>query len=428
MSRPSETEAGVDGFGSLSRAGGADPEAAAERFVLGDWRIDPAARELTDGARTRRISPKAIGVLLELVAARGRVVSRDDLLERVWPDVIVGEESLTHTIAELRGALEDPARAPRLIETVRKSGYRLLATAEPAAAQPPGEASGFDLEAHLLCGEAATLRDRAGTGDIERATLLCAEAVAQAPRYAPGHSAFAIAAVFRRLCADQRGPGFDAAMDAAETAVRLRPDLATTHTSRGYALGVLHRWSEAFAAFDRALSCDPRDLETHFLYARVRFIAGDIVTAARLAERAAALHPSEYRTLYLAAVGFAATGQPERARAAALAGLARTRRRLDDAPGDIRAEITQAQFMGQLGRRHDALDIVAPRQPVATPLAMVAVSALATAGETSIALRELERAADEGWRHAAWLRADPALAPLRDEARFRRIERAMAGA
>ena len=131
-------------------------------FRLGTWRIDPDARELTDGARTRRLTPKAMQVLLELAAAGGRVVSRDDLLDRAWPGVIVGEESLTHAIAELRGALDDPARAPRLIETVRKSGYRLLAVPETAPPRAPDETAVFDPQTHLLCGAAAVPRDRAG--------------------------------------------------------------------------------------------------------------------------------------------------------------------------------------------------------------------------------------------------------------------------
>ncbi len=54
------------------------------------------------------------------------MLSRRQLLDAVWPDVTVGEEVLTHAIAELRKALGDSKRQPRYIETVHKSGYRLL--------------------------------------------------------------------------------------------------------------------------------------------------------------------------------------------------------------------------------------------------------------------------------------------------------------
>lgn len=102
-------------------------------FVLGDRQIDPETRDIRTGADVVRVSPKAMGVLLHLRSAAGGVVARAELLDEVWPDVTVGEEVLTHAIAELRRALGDQANAPRFIETVHKSGYRLLAQSrEPA--------------------------------------------------------------------------------------------------------------------------------------------------------------------------------------------------------------------------------------------------------------------------------------------------------
>ncbi|WP_299397967.1 AAA family ATPase [Pelagibius sp.] len=126
--------------------------ASAAAFQIGDWSIDPASRRITQGEKTQRISPKSALVLTALAEAEGEVVSRGDLLDRVWPEVTVGEEVLTQAIAELRRAFRDSARAPRYIETVPKAGYRLLAEvrtpalsegapedADPAAAATPSE-------------------------------------------------------------------------------------------------------------------------------------------------------------------------------------------------------------------------------------------------------------------------------------------------
>jgi len=126
--------------------------ASAAAFQIGDWSIDPASRRITQGEKTQRISPKSALVLTVLAEAEGEVVSREDLLDRVWPEVTVGEEVLTQAIAELRRAFRDSARAPRYIETVPKAGYRLLAevqapalsggtpeAASPAATTPPSE-------------------------------------------------------------------------------------------------------------------------------------------------------------------------------------------------------------------------------------------------------------------------------------------------
>ena len=118
-----------------------------ENFALGTWQVDALGRRLThlqDRCRpTVRLSNKANKVLMALVEAEGQVVTREALLDSAWPDVVVGEEVLTHAIAELRRALGDSPRMPQYIETVHKAGYRLLAAVAaeeclgPTAAGPP---------------------------------------------------------------------------------------------------------------------------------------------------------------------------------------------------------------------------------------------------------------------------------------------------
>jgi len=99
-------------------------------FRLGDWLVDPAIRQLSCdtelGSNYVRLSPKAMAVLVVLYEARGEVLSREALMEAVWPDVAVGEEVLTRAIADLRKALGDSRQDPRYIQTVQKAGYRLL--------------------------------------------------------------------------------------------------------------------------------------------------------------------------------------------------------------------------------------------------------------------------------------------------------------
>ncbi|MGZ8283840.1 MAG: winged helix-turn-helix domain-containing protein, partial [Allosphingosinicella sp.] len=68
-------------------------------LTIGNWSFDPASRALRRRGTERRLTPKASGVLQALAETPRQVWSRDALLERVWPDVIVGEEVLTHAIA-----------------------------------------------------------------------------------------------------------------------------------------------------------------------------------------------------------------------------------------------------------------------------------------------------------------------------------------
>lgn len=99
---------------------------------VGDHDIDLSRRTVVsriDGA-SRRLTLKSLQVLLALVDEAGKVVSRDALLARVWPDTLPTDDVLTQAIALLRKAFGDDREAPRYIETIAKGGYRLLAAHE----------------------------------------------------------------------------------------------------------------------------------------------------------------------------------------------------------------------------------------------------------------------------------------------------------
>jgi len=94
------------------------------------------------GEEIVRIEPKMMQVLLALAEQPGKTIARDTLLDQVWPEVVVTEDALSSTISKLRRALNDDAQAPRYIETIPKSGYRLIAlvervTPEPTSTPPP---------------------------------------------------------------------------------------------------------------------------------------------------------------------------------------------------------------------------------------------------------------------------------------------------
>ncbi|HXV62785.1 MAG TPA: response regulator transcription factor [Vicinamibacteria bacterium] len=106
-------------FGDDDRSG-----SAALRF--GAVSIDPRSRTVRRSGETVELAPKEYDLLMTLMRARGAVVSRNDLLRRVWgySESVVSRTVDTH-IAELRRKLEDDPASPRHILTVRKAGYRL---------------------------------------------------------------------------------------------------------------------------------------------------------------------------------------------------------------------------------------------------------------------------------------------------------------
>ncbi len=102
-----------------------------EPFLVADWIVDaPANRLLRDGDEVR-LEPKVMSVLVYLARHRGRVVSRDDLESGVWTGMVVGYDAVTNAVIKLRRALGDDSRAPRIIETISKHGYRLIADVGP---------------------------------------------------------------------------------------------------------------------------------------------------------------------------------------------------------------------------------------------------------------------------------------------------------
>jgi TolB-like protein/DNA-binding winged helix-turn-helix (wHTH) protein/Tfp pilus assembly protein PilF len=106
------------------------------RFRLGDALIDPPRLRVERGGVSRRVEAKVMQTLLALVRKPGQVVSRRDLEREVWPGRVVTEDAVTSTIGKLRRALQDNPRAPRVIETIAKSGYRLKLSPEPEPAGP----------------------------------------------------------------------------------------------------------------------------------------------------------------------------------------------------------------------------------------------------------------------------------------------------
>lgn len=113
------------------------PTGSQTPFTLGQWTIDPLARTFSDGLQSVRVDPKAIDLLVFLAQHQNTVVTREEIFAYLWPNSIVGEDTLAKIISRLRKALGDTAANPTFIETVPKRGYRLLIGMAP---EPPAPA------------------------------------------------------------------------------------------------------------------------------------------------------------------------------------------------------------------------------------------------------------------------------------------------
>jgi DNA-binding winged helix-turn-helix (wHTH) protein/tetratricopeptide (TPR) repeat protein len=100
--------------------------------------LDLRRGNLRRDGREIGLRPKSFALLCHMVDQAGRLVSRDELFEKLWPDVIVNENSLTRCVGEVRRALADDSET--ILKTVPKRGYILAAPVSPAPVEVPAAA------------------------------------------------------------------------------------------------------------------------------------------------------------------------------------------------------------------------------------------------------------------------------------------------
>jgi DNA-binding winged helix-turn-helix (wHTH) protein/TolB-like protein len=105
-------------------------------YTFGPFCLDLRQRLLLREESSVPLTPKLFETLLALIEQAGAVVTKDELMSRVWPDAFVEERNLSQNIFLLRKALGEDARGRHYIETIPKVGYRFLATVATAAERP----------------------------------------------------------------------------------------------------------------------------------------------------------------------------------------------------------------------------------------------------------------------------------------------------
>ncbi|XWN33257.1 MAG: winged helix-turn-helix domain-containing protein [Devosia sp.] len=415
-------------------------------LMVGRWQVDLEARQVCDGAAVTRLSPRAARLLAALVEADGGVVDRTTLKQEIWPDVHVGDDSLTQAVAEVRRAFGERRNRAEVLETVQKTGYRLIAPIVRGAGQDSPlvrlEAGGLALDTPLLPGgdfddgdfmdayvlvlEAERLARREGAAASGAIDLLIGEAAAQAPNAPLVQAHYAKLTTLAGLFRGDTERRLTSALNAAEAAARHRPDLSVTQAAYGFALGAMGYWGEAKSAFSRAFAVEPDAFDPLYLAAQSAFMLGHLKSATVLAERAVPLQPDDYRPGYIAARAALAMGDTGRAHLSARWCLARLERQVADAPGDRRAQSARAAALAMVGRTSAAYTALTARAYHTASPYFYDVITLASAGEVSAAVDVMEGLVDGGWRALGWVVNDPIVAVLRTDARYRRLESAIA--
>ena len=103
-------------------------------FRINEWLIQPQINSVEKNGETWHLEPKVMQVLVQLASHPNQVLSKEKLLDAVWHDTFVGDDVLVRCISEIRYVFGDDPRSSRVIQTIPKGGYRLIA---PVSARIP---------------------------------------------------------------------------------------------------------------------------------------------------------------------------------------------------------------------------------------------------------------------------------------------------
>jgi DNA-binding winged helix-turn-helix (wHTH) protein len=106
-------------------------------FRINDWLVQPQINSVERDGKTWHLEPKVMQVLVHLALHPNEVLSKDRLLEAVWHDTFVGDDVLVRCISEIRYVFGDDPKSSRIIQTIPKGGYRLIAAVTEVVAPQP---------------------------------------------------------------------------------------------------------------------------------------------------------------------------------------------------------------------------------------------------------------------------------------------------
>jgi DNA-binding winged helix-turn-helix (wHTH) protein len=270
-----------------------------EIFHFGAFVLEAAERRLTQGGHVIRLSPKTHDVLVALVRQAGRLVTKDELLSRVWTDAIVEEGILTVHISALRKAFGGGTRSSEYIETVSRSGYRFVA---PVRREPIGYDSvplrgePRPVELYELVGRG---RARVLTGsyfELPDALSSFRAAIALDSTYAAAHAGLAVTRCLQGcLRVAPYAEAFAEAKASALRALAMDSECADAQMALGTVLFASEwEWGAAERSLRRALDINPSHTEALLAYGGLLEALGRLDEGLRFKQQALARNPESW--------------------------------------------------------------------------------------------------------------------------------------
>ena len=252
--------------------------APGEVYEFRSYTLDVGERRLLNAGQVVPLPPKAHDVLVALVRRAGTLVTKNELLDLVWPDVTVEESVLSVYVSALRKALGDSSQAATCIETVPRAGYRFCAAVSlrTTAVEPPSMKWPIGVlparpEVFELIGRGRSCLMAASRSEIPRALEAFRSAAALEPGYAAAHAGLAVAHCAE---AELRLAAPDIAYASARVAALRALAMDACNADAQVALATVlflsdWNWNGARRSLERALELSPDHTEGWLLYGRL---------------------------------------------------------------------------------------------------------------------------------------------------------------
>jgi DNA-binding winged helix-turn-helix (wHTH) protein/Tfp pilus assembly protein PilF len=275
-------------------------------LTFGAYRLDVLSRVLMRHEQLVPLPSKAIDVLLVLLKRSGEVVSKNDLMEAVWPDSFVEEGNLTQSIHLLRRALQDKTEEHRYILTIPGRGYSFVATVQevreertPTGPHPKATQLLDHQDADLKATKDLIQGPRSLMG-LGKRRVLISLILALAAFVAIVEMLPSLARHFNNRGVESQSAGkLHAAINDYRRALLLRPSYAEAHYNLADANEEIPDYDKAIEEYQKAIDSDVTLYEAYNNLARLYILRRrDPGAALRLIDRALSLNPQETSVQY----------------------------------------------------------------------------------------------------------------------------------
>ncbi len=250
-----------------------------EVYEFAEFTLDVSERRLLKGSEAVSLEPKAHEVLLALLRNAGRLLTKSELLDLVWPGSFVEEGILAVHVSGLRKVLGQDRR--HYIETVSGAGYRFIGTVTQRSSADGRQWQGFyggplaprsaSPEVCELIGRGRSHLLKASMFEVPLAVAAFRTAIEHDPTYAPAHAGLALACCAQaRLRIAPPAEAYNEARAEALRALAMDDTCADAQVALGSVLFFSEwNWAGAEKSLKRALQLDPRHTEAYLLFGQL---------------------------------------------------------------------------------------------------------------------------------------------------------------